>query len=371
MSSVWTRVAVLKPTYAPQLSAVVVDLAAGGEALEAREDRLVDGRRRAAPRDVVEVAEAHTVSVEGEERHSQADLAVRLAVRVVEGPDVRARVVEGAVQVVGAARELADVDAHHDRSLGVEVLDEPRHLLVEREVRQVLAAAEPGVQVVEEEAVRAAIRDARVGGEGLCDARRVQHVVVAERPRQAGIHEVADADGEHVPKGLVLFRDGRRGRGDGRGDRADGGRGGRGLHGGRRLRRGAQGRGALLRLVHLTAPAGGHLLELGRCDGALALLVVAVGQIEQHLVRGGAGGAGLGGGLVALLEEQAGSGDVPAGERGSALVAELRGGRGRGRRRRRVRGGLLRHRRQGETQGEGEGGGERAASEHRGTGGEP
>src|SRR5262249_40358783 len=48
---------------------------------------------------------------------------------------------------------LTEVEADDHRRFGVEPFDEPGHLLVERQVREVLAAAEARVQVVEEEPV--------------------------------------------------------------------------------------------------------------------------------------------------------------------------------------------------------------------------
>ncbi len=55
-----------------ELLVVVLDLRAGRGALEAREDRLVDVRRCAAPGEIVEVAEAEAVGVEREEREAEA-----------------------------------------------------------------------------------------------------------------------------------------------------------------------------------------------------------------------------------------------------------------------------------------------------------
>ena len=244
---------------------VELQLRARSAALQAREDRLVDVRVRAAPRDVVEVAEAKAVRVERPEGQAQAFLAVGLAVRVIEGADVRAGVVERLVQVARVRRERADVEAQNQRSLGVEAFDEARHLLVERQVREVLAAAEARVQVVEEEAVLLPVTDARVRRERERLPRLVQDVVVAERPRQAGIHEVADARRRFAARqrrhraigGLVRRLVGRRGgvrslvRGLVRGlvDRHGSGLGRlRGLgRGGRRVRRLVGGSLALLR----------------------------------------------------------------------------------------------------------------------------
>src|SRR5690606_30792588 len=78
---------------------------------------------------------------------------------------------------------------------------------------------EAGVQVVEEEAVLLSIPDGRVRRERERLAGRVQDVVVAERPGEAGVHEIAD------PGRAGVLLGGRDHRGDG--GRRRGGGGGR------------------------------------------------------------------------------------------------------------------------------------------------
>src|SRR5262249_29118190 len=140
-----------------ELLVVELDLRAGRGALEAREDRLIDARRAAAPRQVVEVAETETIRVEREERDAEAGLLVRA--RLIEETEIRARVVERGVEVSGLRRELTEIETNDERGFRREVLDEAGQLLVHHEVRDVLAAREARVQVVEEEAVLRALAD--------------------------------------------------------------------------------------------------------------------------------------------------------------------------------------------------------------------
>jgi len=170
---------------------VVLDLEARRAPLDAGEDGLVDGRRGAAPRDVVEVPEAEAVGVEREERRREA--FARVAARVVEEAKVRTGVVEGRVEVAGVRRQRVEVEAEDDRGFRRQAGDEAGHLLVHDEVGQVLAAREARVQRVEEEAVLRAVADGEAGRQRDELPGGVQEVVVAEGPRDAGVHEVPGA----------------------------------------------------------------------------------------------------------------------------------------------------------------------------------
>ncbi len=170
----------------------------------------------------------------------------------------------------------------------------------------------------------------------------MEHVVVAEGPREAGIHEVAEerrrgAAGERLDggdqgrgrRGGSVAESPAGGRGQGRrrrhrGQRRRGERGSRQRHGS------PQRGGPSLRLFGSGAGTGRHLLELGRGLRLLAELVVAVGEVEEHLVRRHSAALSLGR-LVALLEELTGARRVTAAERGARPVAE-RLGAARGRR---------------------------------------
>ena len=70
-----------------------------------------------------------------------AELLV-VAAGLVEDLDVRAGVVQRLVQVARVGRERREIEAQHDGGLGRQVRDEPGHLLVHHEVREVLAAGE-------------------------------------------------------------------------------------------------------------------------------------------------------------------------------------------------------------------------------------
>ena len=65
----------LEATEDVQTVAVVLHLGAGRAALQPREDRLVDAAVRAAPGDVVQIAEAEAIGVDGVEGQAQTPAA--------------------------------------------------------------------------------------------------------------------------------------------------------------------------------------------------------------------------------------------------------------------------------------------------------
>ncbi len=160
------------------------------------------------------------------------------------------------------AASAVEIEAEHHRRLGRQVGDEARHLLVHHQVRQVLAAGVARVERVEEELVLGPVADRPRGRQRDDLTLGVQEVVVAEGPRQTGIHEVTRARArrrhahrarsrraEHVVARPRLDRRGARRRGrilplriTRRAGAWGNGRRGRRRHGGRR-RRGGGGAG--------------------------------------------------------------------------------------------------------------------------------